>query len=109
MSSVFGSGELYFNILFLLAICSHDGFSEGIAFLLIIIHITGIKGDVSSIKSRAKINVNPRFLISVVSDCFGLYNIFYALPYEVRDSVKIDVVIGCSSENIPVNVIKTVL
>ncbi len=61
--SVFGSGELYFNIHFLLAICSHDGFLEGIAALLIIIHSTRIKGYVSSVESRANISVNPRFLI----------------------------------------------
>ncbi len=54
--------------------------------------------------------INPLFLIRVGSDCFGRYNI-YALPYEARHSVcvNIDVVIWCSPEHFPVDVIKTVL
>ncbi len=41
---VVGSSELCFNFLFVLAFCGLDGFAEGIAGLLIIICITGIKG-----------------------------------------------------------------
>ncbi len=77
--SVVGSGELCFNFIFVLAFCGLDGFVEGIAGLLIIIRITGIKVGGSSIESRANISVNPQFLVRVGSDCFGRYNVFYAL------------------------------
>ncbi len=80
---------------FVFVFCGLDGFVEGIAGLLIIIHITGIKSSGSSVESSTNINVNPRFLIRVGSDCFVRYNVFYALPYEARDCVcvNIDVVI----------------
>ncbi len=94
-----------------MALCGFDGFEESIDGLLIIIRMTGFKGGVSSVESRANISVNPQSLIRVGSDCFGQYNFFYALSYEARDCVcvNIDVIIGCSPEHIPVDVIKTVL
>ncbi len=106
--SVVGSGELCVHSFFSLGFCCLDGFAEGIAGLLIIIRITGIKGRGSSFESHANISVNPQFLIRVGSDCFGLYNVLYALPYEACDCdcLNIDVVIiGCSPEHIPVDVI----
>ncbi len=82
--SVVGRDDLCFNFLFGLAFCGLDGFAKVIAGLLIIIHIIGIKGRGSSVESHANISVNPRFLIR---DCFGRYNVFYALPKHVTVSV----------------------